>query len=296
MSRLIRIAIAVALVLAAAGCYGTAYDHGDHGHDALVELDAADAEVHEAPKPFVRLGLTYRAPAGTPIEVSTSADGATWSEWATAVRSEDADDLETDVRIADHDVASGEPASFVRVRGVPGAAEPQGVVLAVLDGGDLEDAIGNADDEIAPTMRESDDPDVAGAVAAAGSFRVFRFDQGRVTRAWLWLLRKARRRGWRGSLYGPRTGLRTYRQQQQLWNAYQNGTGAPAFAPWGPSRHMIRNVRRRGKWYQAVDTNDVGRLIHIARRLGVRLHTPYAGEPWHVEARRRFNAPRTFRP
>ena len=72
--------------------------------------------------------------------------------------------------------------------------------------------------------------------------------------------------------------------------------GIPAFPPWGPSRHLVRNVRRVGTWYQAVDTSDVPRLISIARGMNVSLHTPYGNEPWHVEARRSFGPPRGWRP
>lgn len=291
------------IVLAAwalAGCTGGVQDpaeaHEDHGHDAVLEIDVGSdglADVHEAPQAFVRIGFTYRAAPGTLLEVSTSPDGTAWSDWKPAVLAADADDPTTNVRVADHDAE--EEARFFRVRTIAGGAADH-VHAAFLNADDLETALESEDDLIGPTRIEGDAPEIAGTVLAHGSFQIYRFDQGRVTRPWLWLLRRARSRGWDGSLYGPRTGLRTYRQQLALWNAYQNGVGAPAFPPWGPSRHLIRNVRRHGKWYQAVDTNDVGELIAIARNLGVSLHTPYGNEPWHVEARRPFTAPRGWNP
>jgi hypothetical protein len=147
-----------------------------------------------------------------------------------------------------------------------------------------------------------DDPDATSdpTIQTSGSgltkMATFRFDLGRVTKPWLWLLKSARRAGWNGRLAGSRTGLRTYAQQNSLYQAFLNGTGAPAFPPNGPSRHLIRNVKRRGRWAQAIDTQDVGTLIRIARRKGVHLHTPYSNEPWHVEATGYFRQPRGWNP
>lgn len=127
--------------------------------------------------------------------------------------------------------------------------------------------------------------------------RYHQFDNAKVTYEWLWLLTKARQNGWKGSLTGPATGLRTYQQQARLYNLFIRGQGAPAFPPNGPSRHMIFNVKVRGRWAQAVDATDAEGLIAAARKVGVTLHRPYLPrEPWHVEAVRKFKAPNTFLP
>lgn len=115
-----------------------------------------------------------------------------------------------------------------------------------------------------------------------------RFDKARVTKEWYVLLTKVRERGWRGRLDGRRKGLRTYAMQAALWALFQAGLGPPAFPPNGPSRHMIRNVRKVGGWYMAVDTTHAADLVAHASHLGVRLHRPYGGEPWHVEAKASF--------
>lgn len=123
----------------------------------------------------------------------------------------------------------------------------------------------------------------------------YRFDQARVTFAWLWLLTECRRRGWKGGINGQRGGLRTYAMQAALYALFLSGRGAPAFPPNGPSRHLIRNVGVDG-WKQAVDGSEIDELIRIAGELGVRLHRPYAHEPWHVEALEPFDAPETWSP
>lgn len=295
---------ALSLFVALAGCAVQQTETSeDHGHDATMELvgsvvsrDLSSQTPHRSPKPFVRVGITYDSPLDTVIEVSTSADGETWTEWSAAVLDTSAEDPEWGrTHAADHDVAYGE-ARFARFRAV--GAMPSYLGAAFLDADDVAELelVEAEGDLVGPMTLESDTEEVSGAIVAHSSFVRYRFDQGRVGRAWLWLLRSARHRGWTGRLAGPRTGLRTYAQQASLWRAYQNGTGAPAFPPWGPSRHLIRNVKPRGTWYQAVDTQDVSRLVRIARGLGVSLHVPYSREPWHVEARRSFGAPRGWRP
>ncbi len=259
--------------------------------EIAAELDASPA--HLVDDAFVRATVLYRANEELPLEIATSSDGETWSEWDVAIVSPEESDDEVGVYLADAFVADGD-ARFWRMRLAAGAQpEEIAVVTSTLD--DLTAEIPTDEDEIAaidPVLVEED------GITPIGSsgLRRYRFDFGSVTRPWLWLLRAARRRGWRGSLYGERTGLRTYQQQLQLWNDYQAGRGAPAFPPWGPSRHLIRNVARVGRWYQAVDTSYVPDLIRIARGLGVSLHLPYSGEPWHVEATRSFSAPRGWNP
>lgn len=108
--------------------------------------------------------------------------------------------------------------------------------------------------------------------------------KARLTRAWAELIHRAHELGWKGSLKGSVSGLRTYSEQRELYLAFLRGEGAPAFHPSGPSRHMIKNVRRNGQWYAAVDVTRPEELIRIARRAGVDLVQPYADEPWHIEA------------
>src|SRR5687768_2613863 len=112
------------LMVALAGCAGEATETSeDHGHDpvlelegALVSADLSDAVVHQAPIAFVRLGVTYDAPAGTLIELSTSGDGERWSEWSAAVIDPATIDPEhSGTHTADHDVAEGE-ARWFRMR------------------------------------------------------------------------------------------------------------------------------------------------------------------------------------
>lgn len=295
------------LALALGGCTAAVEAPGahdgsdDHAHDAVFALTdpgelAAELTLspeHDAELDFVRISVLHRATDRLPIEIATSRDGVTWSEYDMGVLSDEASDPELGVWVVDLDVHDGD-ARYWRVRGPHGAAPTELAVLPV----DVDTLAADLEsEEDVPELDIALDDDDLGVIGQqATTFRRYRFDLGRVGRSWLWLLRGARRRGWGGTLYGPRTGLRTYAQQASLWNAYQNGTGAPAFPPWGPSRHLVRNVARRGTWYQAVDTNDVRGLISAARRMNVSLHTPYGNEPWHVEARRSFGPPRGWRP
>jgi hypothetical protein len=273
----------------------------DPGHDTVFALTTSEdisdellaSPSHEAEQTFARLSYLHRATTRLAIEISTSADGTTWSEWSAGVLSDEASDEEAGVWVSDIDVADGD-ARYFRIHSTDAQAPTEiAVVTETLD--EVVASTEGLDDE-APLELVPTGGDVEAATAALTTFRRYRFDLGYVGRSWLWLLRGARRRGWSGSLYGPRTGLRTYAQQAALWNAYQNGTGSPAFPPWGPSRHLIRNVRRVGTWYQAVDTSDVSGLISRGRNMGVSLGTPYSREPWHVEARHSFGPPRGWRP
>jgi hypothetical protein len=308
-----------ALVLALAGsataltgCTATPespYDHSDdHGHDATFSLtDAGELEAeltlspaHDAEIDIARISVLHRSSDRLPIEIATSADGLTWSDYEPGVLSEEASDEEFGVWVVDLDVIEGD-ARYWRVRSEDRSVPTELAVLPV-DADQLADDL-ESEEDVPELDIAIEGEDLAVIGQNATTFRRYRFDLGRVGRSWLWLLRNARSRGWRGTLYGSRTGLRTYAQQNSLWRAYQNGTGAPAFPPWGPSRHLVRNVQRRGTWYQAVDTNDVSTLIRVARRInpagsagGVSLHVPYSNEPWHVEARRSFGPSRSWRP
>ena len=83
-------ALRIASVVMVASCVGEAPpdDFEDVGSGLLVlEGDALSAElagspVHEADAPFVRFGLIWDADDPEAIEVSASADGETWTEWA----------------------------------------------------------------------------------------------------------------------------------------------------------------------------------------------------------------------
>lgn len=99
----------------------------------------------------------------------------------------------------------------------------------------------------------------------------------RATRETAAVLDYARKKGWKGKSDGPVSGLRTYAEQKALWDAYQNGTGSPAFPPDGPSLHMVSNLPKNR--LHAVDMSDAARFCEITgwRR-------PYnPPEFWHVE-------------
>lgn len=117
-----------------------------------------------------------------------------------------------------------------------------------------------------------------------------RFDAGKVTQPWLWLLSAAREDGWTGTLAFA-AGLRTAFHQLWIYGRFRAHRGAPAFLPWEPSRHLVANVRRLGDWSLAIDTQDVDTLIDFAARRGIELHRPHDFEPWHVQAVRPFVAP-----
>lgn len=109
------------------------------------------------------------------------------------------------------------------------------------------------------------------------------FKGARVTPEMKSLLVEAKRLGWKGSLNGPLSGIRTYQQQNQLYQKFLNG-GPPAFAPGGESRHELDNVEELGPLSMAVDVSKPNQLIKIAKKLGVNLVAPYPDEPWHIEA------------
>lgn len=261
---------------------------------SLILEELSESPEHAEEGPFARITVVYRADAERTLELATTEDGATWSEWLAPTIDVEASDPEHGVFVADLDVAEGE-ARLWRIRGA-GEERPSTLAVSTSSLDELLATVTTDEDLVGGQVEDVEASEGGVQTVSGRAFARYRFDAGVVSRSWHWLLRSARNRGWRGTLYGPRTGLRTYAQQAALWNAYQSGRGAPAFPPWGPSRHLIRNVGRVGRWYQAVDTNDVGTLIRIARGLGVSLHVPYAGEPWHVEARRRFSPPRGYRP
>jgi len=115
-----------------------------------------------------------------------------------------------------------------------------------------------------------------------------RWGPAKVTREFAWVLDSARRRGWQGSLNGPRAGARTYAMQAALYALYRAGRGAPAFPPNGPSRHLRGNLTQGRGWMQAVDVSDPQGLL---RHAPVVLRVPFPYEPWHVEAAGHFRVP-----
>ena len=118
----------------------------------------------------------------------------------------------------------------------------------------------------------------------------YQFDEAVVRGSWSMLLTACRMTGkWNGELWGRLTGLRRYMQQLKLWLLYKAGRGAPAFPPWGPGRHLVKNCRGENHWRMACDPSDAKGLIRAAAELGVKLHTPYSYESWHVEAVKKFD-------
>lgn len=287
-------ALALALALAAAGCAGEVPDQGGDGADSVISWSGAaltsqlaGTREHIAERPFALISLLYRGDAGVRLEVSTAGDDGVWSPFRpVSFEAAEDDDFVGELALA------ADQASF-RVRAI-GEAQPTFLSVELLG---AEDSVLAADEHLDEDVLDAvDDGVLTFAVAATSTPKTYRFGAGRVTKPWLWLLKGARRAGWRGTLAGPRTGLRTYAQQASLYRAYLNGTGAPAFPPNGPSRHLLRNVKRLGRWAQAIDTQDVYTLIRYASRKGIRLHLPYSNEPWHVEARSYFRQPVGWNP
>lgn len=112
-----------------------------------------------------------------------------------------------------------------------------------------------------------------------------------VTPVWKELLERSKKAGWKGKTNGPRSGIRSYAQQERFYRLWRKGRGAPAFPPNGPSRHLGRNIARWGQWSQAVDVSRPKELIRIAGSLGAPLYAPYPPEPWHIQARHVFSLP-----
>ncbi len=99
------------------------------GPELADELAASPART--APEPFVRLGIVWETRSGAPLEVSTSVDGASWSEWSAV----DVLNVETEgvtSTVGSHDVAGGAAAMHYRVRSSSGA-EPTFLHVEFLD-------------------------------------------------------------------------------------------------------------------------------------------------------------------
>jgi len=99
------------------------------GPELADELAASPART--APEPFVRLGIVWEARSGAPLEVSTSVDGASWSEWS-AVDVLNVETEEVTSTVGSHDVAGGAAATHYRVRSSSGA-EPTFLHVEFLD-------------------------------------------------------------------------------------------------------------------------------------------------------------------
>src|SRR5262245_51159723 len=89
----------------------------------VLEGDALDAELgispaHESPEPFVRLGFVWDADRPDSLQVSTSVDGVTWSDFSTPIV-HDVQLEQTGAFVGQVEV-QGEPARWYRLRGVAG--------------------------------------------------------------------------------------------------------------------------------------------------------------------------------
>jgi hypothetical protein len=127
----------------------------------------------------------------------------------------------------------------------------------------------------------------AGLVLKADSNGLYEFDGHKVPAEWLSLLQAARQSGWKGSLH---SGIRSWAQQNRLYNKFLAGKGPAAFAPDGPSMHMLKNLHGH-KWAAAVDVGHAGWLVRWAADRKIVLHQPYNNEPWHLEAAKAFQLP-----
>jgi hypothetical protein len=117
------------------------------------------------------------------------------------------------------------------------------------------------------------------------------------------VLLDARAHGWSGTLTSAdRTSefcdaCGDKSSQEELYQAYLNGTGAPANPP-GTGSHEYRNGGNGGTpayaslfpvgaklpaWALGLDVGDGGGLVVVLNRLGYKAHRPYMPrEPWHV--------------
>ncbi len=93
--------------------------------------ELAASPVRTAPEPFVRLGVVWETRSSAPLEVSTSVNGESWSEWS-AVNVLNVETEEVTSTVGSHDVAGGEPALYYRVRSSTGA-EPVFLHVEFLD-------------------------------------------------------------------------------------------------------------------------------------------------------------------
>jgi N-acetylmuramoyl-L-alanine amidase len=110
--------------------------------------ELAASPVRTATEPFVRLGIVWEARSDAPLEVSTSVDGVTWSEWSAV------DELNVETEgvtstVGSHDVP-GDAAMHYRLRTSSGA-EPTFLHVEFLDqtlADSIEDGEPVEDDEI----------------------------------------------------------------------------------------------------------------------------------------------------
>ena len=127
----------------------------------------------------------------------------------------------------------------------------------------------------------------AKSIPQADSNGLYEFDGYKVPAEWLSLLQAARQSGWKGSLH---SGIRSWAQQNRLYNKFLAGKGPAAFAPDGPSMHMLKNLHGH-KWAAAVDVGHAGWLVRWAADRNIVLRQPYDNEPWHLEAAKAFQLP-----
>jgi hypothetical protein len=114
-------------LLALLACVGEVPEgaHDDVGVAVIVlEGDALSAELagspaRQSPEPFVRFGLVWDADRQGSIEIATSADGTTWTEFAAPIVSQV--EVEETASFVGQIEVRGEPARWYRLRGVPGS-------------------------------------------------------------------------------------------------------------------------------------------------------------------------------
>src|SRR5262245_4731045 len=83
-----------------------------------LDTELGTSPAHEAPEPFVRLGFVWDADRPESLQVSTSVDGTTWSEFVTPIVHDV--QLEQTASFVGQVEVQGEPARWYRIRGVAG--------------------------------------------------------------------------------------------------------------------------------------------------------------------------------
>jgi hypothetical protein len=141
-----------------AGCGGrsdlvtdlSTHEHADDVERVVLEGDALASELttspaHEAPVPFQRLGLMWDAAITARLEVSTSLDGQTWSEWKeVTVTHVEAEQISSFV--GHLDVDSETAAQFYKLRSADPSL-PNFVAVEFLQDAAMEDGEGSVEAE-----------------------------------------------------------------------------------------------------------------------------------------------------
>ncbi len=142
--------VAAGAAAGALGCTGqiTGAVHLDDDHSEVIVLAGGDLDreldaspVHVATAPFVRVGAIWEADRPGAIELSVSADGATWSPWSPITVEHI--ELEGDVGSFVGQLELPEPMTHLRVRGAGGVAEYARLELMATA---LSDSVEDGDD------------------------------------------------------------------------------------------------------------------------------------------------------